>query len=339
MKKRLLLLSLISTAFAAITPTNSAFAWGKRGHALVCESGAYLASYEKPALVFLKQNSTDLAYYCNVPDLIWKRPKTFKSEFTNHFFNIEAFRRKFGDKFWSKGQDLFTLKRKEFNKLHPDIPAGKGRSWWRLQELDQKISEISNEIIKKDRLFKKDKNTTDKKKKSYLEEKNALQEKWLTLVGVSGHYIADLAVPLHTSENYDGQLTGQEGLHHYFEETMTYGLYLYKDTNMQNKAYKKALKMWPKFLKDSKDKKLIELLIELTLDSHAHVPILLKIDKETGRDDPKKSFEAYKDLVVNRLSKGILYYAYFIRKHTKFEFNTEKYYNFNEKPKFIKPPR
>ena len=146
-------------------------------------------------------------------------------------------------------------------------------------------------------------------------------------------------MPLHVSENYDGQLTDQKGLHHYFEETMTYGLYLYKDKHIQNKAYKKAQNEWSNFLKRSKEKTLIEMLIELSLDSHADVPILLKLDKEIGRDDPKKSFEAYKVLVVNRLSKGILYYAYFIRKHSNFKFNTEKYYNFNERPKFIKPPR
>ncbi len=32
-----------------------------------------------------------------------------------------------------------------------------------------------------------------------------------------GHYIADANVPLHTSENYNGQLTGQEGIHGLWE--------------------------------------------------------------------------------------------------------------------------
>ena len=32
-----------------------------------------------------------------------------------------------------------------------------------------------------------------------------------------GHYIADAHVPLHTSKNYDGQLTGQEGIHGLWE--------------------------------------------------------------------------------------------------------------------------
>ena len=32
-----------------------------------------------------------------------------------------------------------------------------------------------------------------------------------------GHYIADAHLPLHTSENYDGQLTRQNGIHAFWE--------------------------------------------------------------------------------------------------------------------------
>lgn len=32
-----------------------------------------------------------------------------------------------------------------------------------------------------------------------------------------GHYLADLNVPLHTTQNYNGQLTGQEGIHGFWE--------------------------------------------------------------------------------------------------------------------------
>jgi hypothetical protein len=35
-----------------------------------------------------------------------------------------------------------------------------------------------------------------------------------------GHYIADAHVPLHTTENYDGQLTGQQGIHAFWESRL-----------------------------------------------------------------------------------------------------------------------
>jgi hypothetical protein len=47
------------------------------------------------------------------------------------------------------------------------------------------------------------------------QQKNVYQI--LRLSADIGHYIADANVPLHTSENYDGQLTGQEGIHGFWE--------------------------------------------------------------------------------------------------------------------------
>lgn len=42
-------------------------------------------------------------------------------------------------------------------------------------------------------------------------------EKILKISAEMGHYIADATVPLHTTENYNGQLTGQKGIHAFWE--------------------------------------------------------------------------------------------------------------------------
>ena len=39
------------------------------------------------------------------------------------------------------------------------------------------------------------------------------------MAGVMAHYIGDLSQPLHDTKNYDGQLTGQPGIHAFFETT------------------------------------------------------------------------------------------------------------------------
>lgn len=44
--------------------------------------------------------------------------------------------------------------------------------------------------------------------------------KILSLSADLGHYIADAHVPLHTTENYNGQLTGQEGIHGFWESRL-----------------------------------------------------------------------------------------------------------------------
>lgn len=42
----------------------------------------------------------------------------------------------------------------------------------------------------------------------------------LRLSAEMGHYIADAHVPLHTTKNYNGQLTGQEGIHGFWESRL-----------------------------------------------------------------------------------------------------------------------
>jgi hypothetical protein len=51
-----------------------------------------------------------------------------------------------------------------------------------------------------------------------------------------GHYIGDAHVPLHTSLNYDGQLTGQRGLHSLWESLAAEQLFDQLDLRGQKKA-------------------------------------------------------------------------------------------------------
>ena len=58
----------------------------------------------------------------------------------------------------------------------------------------------------------------------YYQLKNAFllrdPERILRLSAELGHYIADAHVPLHTTENYNGQLTEQEGIHAFWESRL-----------------------------------------------------------------------------------------------------------------------
>jgi len=58
----------------------------------------------------------------------------------------------------------------------------------------------------------------------YLQLKDAFllkdPEKILRLSSDLGHYVADAHVPLHTTKNYDGQLTGQIGIHSFWESRL-----------------------------------------------------------------------------------------------------------------------
>jgi hypothetical protein len=65
-------------------------------------------------------------------------------------------------------------------------------------------------------------------------------ERILTISADLGHYIADAHVPLHTTENYNGQLSGQEGIHAFWEsrvpelQASSYDFFVGRATYIQN---------------------------------------------------------------------------------------------------------
>lgn len=313
--------------FSLLTISSVASAWGRRGHSLVCETAAYLAvSQNAPSqeVHFLKQHSYDLGYYCNVPDFIWKRPGLYEKERSNHFMDLEAFEREVKESDRQAQNSVFEMPRAEFDKKYKAITEAEGRSWWRIQEMDA--------LLKKTTLALQNKKLNRK-------ERQSLQGDWLLQAGVMGHYIGDLAMPLHVSENYNGQLTGQKGLHGYFEESIVDDLYLQKDFGLQETVYREALKLWPQFLEKSKGSDTLTLIRELSKNSQSAVPQLLAEDKKNGRSNLQKASQGLKDLVVARLVQGTLYQALQYSRNMDFSFDGDKFYEFRETPTFIEPPK
>ena len=81
-----------------------------------------------------------------------------------------------------------------------------------------------------------------------------------------GHYVADAHVPLHTTENYNGQLTGQTGIHGLWETQIPK---LFMDTLLvpiPNFQFEENWKTW---------------IWETIEESHNLVPMVLSQEKET----------------------------------------------------------
>ena len=74
--------------------------------------------------------------------------------------------------------------------------------------------------------------------KKAFEEENLLQI--LKISSDIGHYVGDAHVPLHTTKNYNGQLTGQKGIHGFWESRLpelfseNYDLFTGKATYLEN---------------------------------------------------------------------------------------------------------
>jgi hypothetical protein len=88
-----------------------------------------------------------------------------------------------------------------------------------------------------------------------------------------GHYVADAHVPLHAAQNYDGQLTGQKGLHSRWESRIP-------------EKFGELYRLEPRpasYLKDP-----LETAFEVVLESFLKVDSVLSFDKEALESIPEK---------------------------------------------------
>ena len=106
-----------------------------------------------------------------------------------------------------------------------------------------------------------------------------------------GHYLGDLNVPLHTTKNYNGQLTGQEGIHGFWESRVpellskNYSFWVGKAEYIS----KPQLAIW-----------------EAVAQAHAQVDSVLFYEKELTKafpEDQKFSFEERNRITVRVYSQ------------------------------------
>ena len=116
-------------------------------------------------------------------------------------------------------------------------------------------------------------------------------DKILRLSADLGHYAADANVPLHTTRNYNGQLTGQHGIHGFWESRLPelfhegYDFFIGKALYLDNVA----LASW-----------------NSVHQAHAAVDSVLLFEKELNRkfeEDRKYSFEERNGLTVKVYSE------------------------------------
>jgi hypothetical protein len=106
--------------------------------------------------------------------------------------------------------------------------------------------------------------------------------------GTLSHYVADAHVPLHTTENYDGQLTGDTGVHGRFESDL-----IAQFPGIIRNRYEPARKV----------EDLPGRMIEIVRQSHRKVPEVLSADRENQY--PNRDLDGY-SLVKARETHGEL---------------------------------
>ena len=161
-----------------LAPISFIGAWGYDGHRRI----NYIASKQinGPFGQFLKQNSEPLKWYAVAPDY---NKKIDKEEFHKHFIDSD-----FYDKypFDNIPKNYSTL----VSKYGEDNIKKYGIAPWTIKETSDRIIDLL--------------------------KRNQFEEAVYNM-GVLGHYISDLHMPLHTVINYDGQFSGNEGIHKRWE--------------------------------------------------------------------------------------------------------------------------
>ena len=134
-----------------------------------------LASEGRP---LFESHRFDLCYYNNVPDLLWKAPATYETERHEHYFNLEPILARLK----KDGQKLSDLPQQRSRIDSSKLELRWGRAPWRIQELYEHMGTLARGLKKKGK------------------DHQSLQAQWLITAGVLGHYVADLAQPLHCTE-------------------------------------------------------------------------------------------------------------------------------------------
>ncbi len=154
-------------------------AWGFFAHKTINRLAVF--TLPEPIVGFYKQNIEYITDQATAAD---KRRYSDPKEAPRHYIDLDHFEQCLPIDtmpfFWDRAKEKFTEDTLNAYGIVPWIIN------WKMRELTQAF---------------KDKN----------------KERILRLSADLGHYIGDAHVPLHTSENYDGQMTDQKGIHGFWE--------------------------------------------------------------------------------------------------------------------------
>ncbi|MFT6407235.1 MAG: hypothetical protein ACJAQ6_000646 [Arenicella sp.] len=304
MKKSIISYILLATSLFAYA--GGAFAWGERGHDLITRVAVQnlrVMSDDKQALVkpFVARDHM-LAHLSNAPDIVWRAPYMSDLErqenYTTHFINLEKVYQ--GVALWSDLPADFAVYSKDAEE-DGRTAVEVGTAPWRVMQLYKGM--VDGLVLA-----------------GQAEDKKALEDsvnQALLMAGIMSHFVGDLANPHHTTANYDGQLSGQRGLHAYFESKVLSEL----SFELSARIAKQAKKNWLKSYSKSEQREILsdpkKLVWALVGNSHSRLPTLLQLDRkyslieksqgEKGRairKPVKKTSKRYEKFAVERLSVG-----------------------------------
>jgi len=178
--KRRIRLSIICIIFICIGNMDG-YSWGFWAHRHINRMAVFTLPEEM--IGFYKRHIDYITAHAIDPD---KRRYASKNEAPRHYIDMDHYGQfPFSEvpRRWKDAVDLFT----------EDTLLAYGIVPWHVQKMQYWLTSA---FLKKDK------------------------DQILRLSAEIGHYIADAHVPLHTTENYNGQLTNQKGIHGFWESRL-----------------------------------------------------------------------------------------------------------------------
>lgn len=173
----------ILIAILLLSSNTDVFAWGVYGHQHINKAAIYALPAEIG--IFFYVHTDFITEESVVPD-IRKYTMNDNAEFPRHYIDLEAYN------YTSPTEMPQTMDAAKV-KYNNDTMQKYGILPWYIQDMMEKLTKAFKEKQKAEILF---------------------------LAADLGHYIADAQMPLHTSLNHNGQLSGQKGIHAFWESQL-----------------------------------------------------------------------------------------------------------------------
>ena len=170
----------------ALLPTRTTYAWGFYGHRLLNRLAVYTLPPEM--LPFFKAHIEYITANATRPDA---RRTVVPGEAPRHFLDVDAY-----------GDSALTTHGRGLPRAYADAVARAGGedSLLRHGIVPWHVARMQGQLT------------------AAFAARDA--DQILRLATDLGHYVADACVPLHTTRNYNGQLTGQQGIHGLWESRL-----------------------------------------------------------------------------------------------------------------------
>lgn len=176
-------LKILSLFFLATCSVILAFSWGAWGHKHINRAAVF--ALPAPMQAFYYNHIDYITESAVIPDL--RRPLlNDKSEGPRHYIDIEDFGK-------MPLSDFPKTTAEAYKKYDSAFLYKTGYLPWYIQNMTQKLTDAFRKKNKSEILF---------------------------LSGELAHYVGDAHMPLHTSSNHNGQLTGQTGVHALWESLL-----------------------------------------------------------------------------------------------------------------------